>query len=73
MAFISSTPARAGFGQSLLSPVRAVVQAINYIRACNVMARDYEQMSHKTDGALARNGLTREDIPDAVRRNAGLF
>lgn len=73
MAYITSTPARLGFGHALMSPVRILVRGIEWIRDCNRMARDYVQMSHMTDSRLAKSGMTREDIPAAIRKTAGLF
>ena len=73
MAYIASTPARVGLGHTLLSPVRILVRGIEWLRECNRMASNYVQMSHMTDSRLAQSGLTRQDIPGAVRKAAGLF
>lgn len=73
MAIAASSPAGAGLGHTLLSPVRFAVRTIEWIRECNRMGRDFDQLSHKTDARLAAAGLTREEIPSHIRKSSGLF
>ncbi|MAC82126.1 MAG: hypothetical protein CML66_29210 [Rhodobacteraceae bacterium] len=74
MAIAASSPAAGvGLGHTLLSPARFAVQAVEWIRECNRMAREFDRLSHKTDTRLAAAGLTREDIPAHIRKASGLF
>ncbi len=73
MAYIASTPARVGLGYTLSSPVRILVRGIEWIRDCNRMASEYVRLSHMTDSRLAKMGMTRQDIPAAVRKSSDLF
>ena len=53
MAFASTTTPRHGLGHTLLSPVRHLVQTIEWIRECNRIGNEYEQMSHMSDSRLS--------------------
>lgn len=73
MAYADHSPSHPGLGHTLLSPVRALVLAIEWIRECNRMASEYVQMSHRSDARLAASGLTREEIPGDIVKRSGLF
>ncbi|MBB94978.1 MAG: hypothetical protein CML68_10295 [Rhodobacteraceae bacterium] len=73
MAFASTTTPRHGLGHTLLSPVRHLVQTIEWIRECNRIGNEYEQMSHMSDSRLSMAGLKREDIPTDIIRRSDLF
>ena len=73
MAFVTTSTPRTGLGHTLLSPVRVLARAMDWIRECNRMGSEYVQLSHKTDARLAKLGLTRQDIPADVLRRSALF
>ena len=52
MAFVTTSTPRTGLGHTLLSPVRVLARAMDWIRECNRMGSEYVQLSHKTDARL---------------------
>jgi len=71
-SFVSHT-SPVGFGHVLLSPVRALVTVIEWIREANRMASEYTQLSHKTDAQLTKAGISREELPRAIVCRANVF
>lgn len=73
MAFVSINTPRPGFGHALLLPLRAVVRAIEMLREGNRIRREFDQLSHKTDTALAQMGLRRDQIAGDIFRRSALY
>ena len=73
MAFVSTNMPRPGLGHTLLTPLRVVINAMEWIRESNRMGREFEQLSHKSDARLAKMGLKRDQIAGDIIRRSDLF